>query len=176
MAGPVVLGFDPDTKTPAYAVVTLDEILEVGILPNELREQSVGMQSILDRQKPAMAVVEGQRIYEGSKVRPNDIMHLAQQAGVAVGMIAAFFPTAHILWPEPMEWKQQQPKKVNQGRTFKHYNIGYVLSLGAEPYCYPSGCARAAKIANAGKLKQGDWKHVADAVGLALYGARLLNA
>lgn len=75
-----------------------------------------------------------------------------------------------------MEWKQQQPKKVNQGRTFKHYNIGYVLSLGAEPYCYPSGCARAAKIANAGKLKQCDWKHVADAVGLALYGARLLNA
>lgn len=176
MAGPVVLGFDPDTKTPAYAVVTLDEILEVGILPNELRKFVVGMESVLRRYVPALAVVEGQEIYSGSKVRPNDIKLLAQHAGIAVGHIATASPTTQITWPEPREWKQQQPKKVNQGRTFKHYNIGYVLSLGAEPHCYPSGCARAAKIANAGKLKQGDWKHVADAVGLALYGARLLNA
>lgn len=176
MAEQVVLGYDPDTKTPAYAVVTLTEILEVGIFPADLRKLSVGMQSVLDRLKPSLAVVEGQQIYEGSKVRPNDIMHLAQHAGIAVGLIAAFLPTANLLWPEPMEWKKQQPKKVNQGRTFTHYGIGYTLSLGTEPYCYPSGCAKAGRIAGAGKLRNSDWKHVADAAGLALYGARMLNA
>lgn len=175
MAGTVVFGYDPDTKTPAYALVTLTEILEVGILPADLRKLSVGMQSVLDRTKPALAVVEGQQIYEGSKVRPNDIMHLAQVAGVVIGMIAAYRPTANILWPEPVEWKKQVPKKINQARTFVHYGISYTLSLGAEPYCYPSGCAKAARIAGAGKLKQGDWKHVADAVGLALYGVRVCN-
>lgn len=175
MAGPVVLGFDPDTKTPAYAIVTLTEILEVGILPASLREFVVGMESVLRRYCPALAVVEGQDIYEGSKVSPNDIKHLAQHAGVAVGVLGSLSPSTNIAWPEPREWKQQQPKKVNQGRSFKHYGIGYVVTVGQVPYCYPSGCAKAARIAGAGKLKQGDWKHVADAVGLALYGAKLLN-
>ena len=175
MAGPVVLGFDPDTKTPAYAVVTLTEVLEVGILPAGLREFVVGMESVLKRHTVALAVVEGQEIYPGSKVRPNDIKTLAQSAGIAVGTVATLCPSANIAWPEPREWKQQQPKKVNQGRSFKHYGIGYVVTTGQVPYCYPSGCAKAARIAGAGKLKQGDWKHAADAVGLALYGAKLLN-
>ncbi len=174
MAGQVVIGIDPDTGPTAYAVATIDEVLEVGMLPDKLREQATVLEVVLARYDLALAVVESQEIFPGSPA--NDIIRLAQRAGILVGLIAAKCPPVQIAWPEPRLWKGQQPKSVNQGRTLTHYGISYALPDIKEPYAQPTGCAKSAKIRGYSKTTKGQWKHIGDAVGLALYGARALQS
>lgn len=175
MGRPVVLGIDPDTRTPAYAVCTAADVLEVGILPEDLRQLATVLGVVLGRHTPNGVVVEGQQIYPGAPAAPNDILKLGQSAGIVAGIILALCPTASLVMPVPADWKKQTPKVVNQARSMTHFGLLYARTEGKEPYCYPSGCSRAAKIAGAGRLNKGDWKHVGDALGLALHGFKVFS-
>lgn len=172
MDGPLVIGVDPDSDTTAWAVADRSTLYAVGIVRGGLREMVVGLEAAASPWGPQIAVVEGQTIYPGSKVAPNDIVKLARFAGFAAGILAAVH-SLPVLIPMPFDWKGQAPKEINQARTFAHYGILYEVRGGRSgKYCVPSGCAKAAKVKGASSLNNGDWKHVGDAVGLALWGAR----
>jgi hypothetical protein len=133
----------------------------------------VALEMVLQKWKPSLVVVEGQRIYHGVKTAPNDILTLGQVAGGILGQVLVLAPTTNTCFPHPQDWKGQLPKTVEQGRTFVHYGILFEKN---DSYCWPSGCAKSAKIEGAAGLNRGDWKHVADAVGLARHGIKVLRA
>lgn len=170
MDGPLTIGVDPDCDTTAWAIADKKSVRAVGIIRGGLRELVVGLEAAVVNTALMRAVVEGQKIYPGSKVAPNDIVKLARFAGFSAGVLA--YLGMPVLIPLPMDWKGQTPKDVNQGRTFSHYGILYEIRSGRDAYCVPSGCAKFAQIRGAAALNSGDWKHVGDAVGLALWGAR----
>lgn len=96
-------------------------------------------------------VVEGQRIYPHSQVRPEDLMHLAFAAGMAVGI---YGPLAReVVVPLPQEWKGSVPKAVAHARILTRFNT-------------PNPEVAA--------MIQGPHKsHVIDAIGLAIWGLGL---
>lgn len=174
----VVLGIDPDTRNTGWAVVSAEAVLAVGVVrstgteQNMLRVTGVVLEGLLQKWAPALVVVEGQKIYSGVKTAPNDILTLGQIAGGILGQVLVLSPTTNTCFPDPQGWKGQLPKPVEQGRTFTHYGI---LFKRNDSYCWPSGCVKSAAIQGAGMLNRGDWKHVADAVGLARHGVKLLT-
>lgn len=171
MDGPLTIGVDPDCDTTAWAIADKKSIRAVGIIRGGLRELVVGLEAAVSPWGPQRAVVEGQVIYPGSKESPNDIVKLARFAGFSAGILA--FLGLPVLIPMPFDWKGQTPKEINQGRTFATFGILYEIRGGRSgKYCVPSGCAVAAQIRGSAGLNEGDWKHVGDAAGLALWGAR----
>lgn len=179
-----VLGVDPDTETTAVAIASDLEILFVGVLRpgkrsvlDQIRTAAVFFESLFSKLKMgdliSLIVVEGQEHYSESRVDPNDLIKVAQVTGGICGIVRSMFPTIPQVIPLPKAWKGGTPKQISQARAFSHYGIQYSTAAG---YCYPSGCAVAAKIQGAGALNKGDWKHVADAVALARWGASTLKA
>lgn len=171
MAAPVILSIDPDTRCLSWSLVTKHEILSVGVVRSStgevaqmLRNCSMGLPQVGD-----LAAVESQHYHHGSKTPPADIIKLAQIAGGVIGILAAACPTMKLSLVPAADWKGQTPKPINHRRTFQHYGI---ICSEASGYCYPSGCAKVAKIQGAGLLNKGDWKHVADAIGLGLWSAQ----
>lgn len=178
-----VLAADPDTETSAFAIASDLEVVFVGVLRpgkrsvlEQIRMAAVFLESLFSKVKSdliSLAVVEGQEIYPGSEVNPNDLIKVAQVAGGICGVIRGLVPTIPQMVPLPMAWKGNVPKQIHQARAFSHYGIQYSKAPG---YCYPSGCAVAAKIQGAAGLNKGDWKHVGDAMALALWGAKIKAA
>lgn len=172
----VALGIDPDTKTTAWALVTLTKILAVGVFrvrggDNMLRASAYGINELFVPRKIDIAVVEGQKIYTGSKADPNDLITLAHVAGGIAGQLAVLCPQTPVCVPKPQDWKKQTPKDIHQARVLNKF--GLLVEKRAE-YALPAGCAKSAKILGASSLRDTDWKHVSDAVGLAAYGLGLL--
>lgn len=128
---------------------------------------------LLGRFKIDLCVVESQHFHAGGSSPAADILKLAQVAGGIVGQLTLLDPTMKMLLVKPTDWKGQTPKPINQARTLAHYGI--VFDRGKD-YCTPGGCAVAAKIEGSHKVNPGDWKHIGDALGLALHGARLLSS
>lgn len=175
------LGIDPDSLYVALAVGSSQDILAVHshkikgartdtIEPviRALRIQIPAfMQSLtLDAVWPMRIVVEGQRVYAGSKVQPNDLIKLAKIAGAAAGICAMLYPDKHIIIPDPRDWKGSVKKHIYQARLYNKLGWGYVSHKSAN-YAHPEN-------PTAGKsLKQGEWKHAGDACGLCMWGASL---
>lgn len=155
-------------------MASIDRVLAVGIVwaSNEiemLRHASVVFPTLMKTHKLDLAVVEGQQIYTGGKAAHADIVKLAQTAGGLLGILAVLDPLLPLQFPTPAEWKKQTPKPINQGRTFAHYDIDFEAG---KDYSWPIGCQTALRISGFSTLRKGDWKHVGDALGLALFGAR----
>jgi hypothetical protein len=177
----VCLGIDPDSQYVALAVGSSQDILAVHshkikgtrkdtIEPviRALRIQIPAfMKSLhLDDVWPSRIVVEGQRIYAGSKAQPNDLIKLAKIAGAAAGICAMLYPDKHIIIPDPRDWKGSVPKHVYQARLYKQLGWGYVSHKSAN-YAHP-------KNPTAGRsISHGEWKHAGDACGLSMWGASL---
>lgn len=105
----------------------------------------------------SLVVVEAQRVYPRSKVRPNDIVRLAAVAGAAAASIGDRRPQPTLRMPEPREWKGQVTKTAHQNRILRRAGLPWDEA-----------------IALAGnKTKAG---HAVDALGLALWGAEQLEA
>lgn len=175
----IALGLDPDTNTTAWAIVSPGQILSVGMIRRTkgvdegmVRLSAVALPSILSGRKIDVAVVEGQEIYLGSPAAPNDIVKLAQIAGALLGQLALLLPETALVLPTPATWKKQTPKPIHQARVLSRFGLLYEQRA---KYSLPAGCAKSARIHGADKLKDSDWLHVSDAVGLAAFGLDLLQ-
>lgn len=181
MAGPLVLGFDPDTANTAWAVVDKDRIYGVGIIRAlgpilMMRHVSVAVPGILKKWKIDMAVVEGQQIYtkgKAAKAAHADILKLTQTAGGILGVISSLDPTLRLTSPLPSEWKGQAPKPVDQARSYTHYGLEFSKN---SHFAWPIGCQKALQIDGFASSRKSEWEHIGDAIGLARYGTRLLDS
>lgn len=172
---PICLGIDPDSKYIALAVGDA-EIIQ-GVCSFKVPQGRMEMIKILPQIIPAfmeeqyglplwppIIIIEGQRIYPQSKVRPNDLIKLAHLAGAAAGVCASLYPGSRILIPEPKDWKGSVPKHIHQARLYKKLGWGYKQT---KDYAYPEHPTVGKK------LLKGEWKHVGDAIGLMQWGAAL---
>lgn len=168
----LALGVDPDLHSTAIALVggsaaypRLHHTWILRVSPALLGDRAVAEMS----QKLAVfmqgglgdevriGVVEGQQSYPGSKIDPQDLVRLAQVAGAAQQMLYRCAQT--VLMPLPRVWKGQVPKKVHQPRIYRRMGWDFERRTN---YAVP-------KIPG-DTTKAGDWKHLGDAVGLALWG------
>lgn len=77
---------------------------------------------------PSRVAVETMRDYGlKSKVRPQDLIHLNEVSGAALGAARALWPDALIWDPKPSAWKGTMSKPVHQRRTLKA--VGLTQSL-----------------------------------------------
>lgn len=167
------LGVDPGVHLSAFALVSDQcKLVRVGVVKTSsdsapfagmVRAFLVAVEGL-----PlgiACAVVEGQQVYKGKTVAAS-ILPVAHIAG-AIGALLVAHTAARVLLPLPATWKGQVPKEVNQARSMARVGIQHVVGTS---YCWPTGCAAAAKVDGLAQLNRGDWEHVGDALGLALWG------
>lgn len=95
--------------------------------------------------------IESQVIYPRSRVPPNDIVKLAQDAGRWFGVYATL--GAAVNWVEPARWKGQLPKRVH------HPRIMAALTSHERQIVAEGCCALAESLRH----------NVLDAVGLGLW-------
>ena len=114
--------------------------------------------------------VEAQEMYHGQTKDPRSIMLLANAAGCALQEMVSAFPGVFCRFPRPQEWKGNVPKHVKQKRAFNNLELETTIKgnvTKGTAYCVPKlALAFQGKIEN---INAGDWKHVGDAVGLALW-------
>jgi len=117
--------------------------------------------------EPDVAVVEGQESYLGSRVRPQDLIHLATASGIAVGLVRAYYGRPRIEVPQPKNWKGSVPKAIHQKRILKA--VGIPFEQGSVP---PRILRLPANVGFEGIAKS-NLSHVIDAIGLTLWGSAL---
>lgn len=171
-----VLGIDPDTKNLGWAICTSKQIIAVGTVKapdmmSMMVHSGLWLESILEKHFFGLAVVESQTLYPG--IDPDDITKLSHVAGAAVGQIRLLKPQLRVAFPTPGDWKGQTPKAISHMRSYAHYGV---MATKGETFAVPQGCAKITAVDGYAKMRKGDWKHVGCAIGLALYGARLLQS
>ena len=178
---PICLGIDPDSQYIAMAFGSTKTVLGVYSkkVPGAGKDGLIVMIKALSEAIPEFArqhdfnhlwpsriIIEGQRIYPKSKARPNDLLKLAVLAGATAGICASLYPSKRILIPQPREWKGTVEKYIYQARLYQQLGWGYIQHMKSN-YSHPL-------TPSVGQdLKQGEWKHVGDAIGLMRWGARL---
>lgn len=181
MVGPLYMGIDPDSRTPALAAVdgTGDLVLVAcehlkmerssPELINALLRGWVEMEAELlpDDLVIASVAVEGQEIVYSARsgANPRSILLLGQVAGML--MAQALRVSDIVLCPRPALWKGGVPKHIHQARILKR--VGYTPDVkgGKSKYCAPRESVKS--VIGARGLLDSDWKHVCDAIGLALW-------
>ena len=111
--------------------------------------------------------VEGQELRRSGSAqhkRPEDIVHLAQVAGVAMGLLMSKALTRQFYMPPPSVWKGHIPKAVMQARLYDELGWGYEMVGKGKPADYAIPCNVPLRFTY---LKKTDWKHVGDALLLA---------
>lgn len=182
-----ILGIDPDTKTVGIGVVSSEgesswasyahllavknrkapvrkRILElIHSTPETLKRlrMEVTELSCLDA-----IVVEGQRHRPHTAARAQDLIHLAQVAGILIGTCRELWPSAQIFFPEPAEWKGTIKKAVFTKRVLENLNLTHSTSTGL---CFVGGNLR---VPGTTKITKADSSHVIDGLGLANWGIK----
>lgn len=99
------------------------------------------------------AAVECMRHYTGkTKVRPQDLIHLNEIAGCALGATRVLWPDALVWDPKPQQWKGTISKPVHQRRVLRQVSLTTEL-LG---------------VPGTEDLTPKQKGHIIDAIGLAL--------
>lgn len=114
--------------------------------------------------EPDVCVVESQESYLGSRVKPQDLIHLGQAAGVAVGAIRTLILAARIELPRPKTWKGTVPKDIHQKRILSRLGIPY------EQGSKPTRILELPDVDGLRAVKKAHLIHVIDAMGLAAWG------
>jgi len=189
------LGFDPDLHKTAGAIVAQDDqgLLEICSMrvfspPVKLKGQQAAaamcaylsveaarwVNQIRFQFPVQIIVAEGQRIHGGANATRNwdSITALGPVSGACV---AATVPAVggkglRVSIPTPDEWTRGVPKHVRQARMWKMWDEPYEVrgSAGAQ-YAVPM--TETTRVG----FNVGEWKHLGDAVGLALWGLSQLQ-
>lgn len=180
----IVLGIDPDLHHAGVALVDTTAsgskliAARCPVVSSKLRgaesavEMARAMELVLVELfqiygEPTTAVVEGQESYLGSKVKPQDLLHLALVSGVAIGLVRACWSKPRIECPKPKVWKPTIEKHVHQKRILRSVGIPYV------PQQIPTRILQVPDIDGLRAIKVGNLIHVIDAIGLAVWGSTL---
>lgn len=121
-------------------------------------------------------VIEHQDVtYTGkSGKNPQDTLNLSTAAGAMLAALRTVWhdPRNTFMLPSPKKWKQQQPKHINQGRTFDRFGWTdrEIRGTKKDRYVFPHDVHTSALMGRDTWTMQ-DWKHLGDAFGLARYGA-----
>lgn len=115
--------------------------------------------------------VEAQEMYLGKTRDPRSIMLLGNAAGCALQEMIGQYPAAYGRFPRPAEWKGQVPKHVKQKRGFDKLGIDCQIkgNMTKDSAYYVPTRLTGMEHAHIESMSYGDWKHVGDAVGLALW-------
>ena len=171
------LGIDPDLTTCPWALVSTDSRFvqpEHGgpiVEDTSPRLEAVGvfLASKRSRGRPivaalgsatfphaAVAAIESMQVYSGhaSKVPTRDLLDLQQVVGAAAAAMQRQWIPA--LTATPAEWKGQVSKARHQ--ELIREELGFEGDFSA--------------VEGADEVRKGDWKHIWDAAGLALYALR----
>lgn len=137
-----------------------------------------------------VVVVEGQELYLGNEIddtwdgrttiknrktkkktpNPRSILWLAPISGLWIMFLRIIAPNAMRLFPAPAAWKGQTPKPIHHARIGKA--MGWKMAK-ASGYCFPDEGENVVPMGT--KINKGDWKHLMDAIGLALWGGKELK-
>lgn len=177
----LTIGIDPDLHNTGIAVVEDGKVILARVI--SIAENLKGADAVIEMAQVVQrechylelefevldaVVVEGQEIYRGVTGNPMDMLRIAQVAGAAV---SAWEASVTFL-PQPKEWKGSVPKHIHQKRTAAKAGWTRTKMMGGKsPYVVPQGIGN---VAGARDLRDSDWKHVMDAVGLAYWGAERL--
>lgn len=186
----IALGFDPDLHTTAAAVVVHDKgvlrIVDLRVFEppvNNLKGQaaSTAMCAVLSTEaaewvsnftyKIDIIVAEGQRIHRTTK-NWDSITALGPVSGACLAATMPVLATESLRAsiPFPDDWTGGIPKHVRQARMWEKWRVPYELhGTKAGRYSIPKDPAHR------WGFKVGDWKHLGDAVGLALWGLAQLD-
>ena len=172
------MGVDPGLRETAYAILLFDE----GQRP---KLQHLGMARTFGAARPVEAmvhelralsaipvngaVVESQQHYNtaargNARANPAELIKLATVAGAALAFTRGLDYGPPILHnPLPAEWKGQISKSAHHKRIADE--MGWPISRAGE-------CVVPEVPASFTNIKIGDWYHLFDAVGMALWGYR----
>ncbi len=167
------LGVDPDLHCTAFAVVSQErEVIDLWTAETKGetgQAACVAMARALahtprraHKHEIKTAAIEGQDIYvgRGRTQNPKSIMLLASVAGAALMLVERRFSPAEILYPRPADWKGQVPKEIHHTRLCGSLGWRFERRAG---YCRPWND-------DAGfEFPATKWKHLMDAIGLALW-------
>lgn len=112
----VLISIDPGNKM-GIAIFKNGDLSDCGLLRTEkLRELEMVMSQICAEVMPTDAVIEIPRVYDRRywKGDPNDLVQLAKQAGVVMGVILKCCDVQEYY---PQDWKGQRPKDVDNQYT-----------------------------------------------------------
>lgn len=178
----IVLAVDPDTTTIGWAL-TRDRVpVRAGLVEvparTKVAQRKLDVMRAFERELSRLRtsdipeftsvdriVVEGQRHRVGSKVRPQDLINLAQVAGFCAGVLQSLYPSAELVIPEPADWKGTVKKEAFTKRILADYD----LVVTAEGLCYSKSTCR---VPGTQGLRKAKATHVIDALGMARWGWR----
>lgn len=179
----IVLAVDPDTTTIGFAILrdavpiraALVEVKAGGkVNDRKLRvmeafdAEITRLQTVYELPELTRVdriVVEGQRHRVGSKVRPQDLLNLAQVAGFCAGALLSRWPSAQLVIPEPAEWKGTIKKERFTQRILSDFG----LAVTPEGLMFVGSTLR---LPGTQGLRPSKATHVIDALGLAKWGYR----
>ena len=176
-----VLGVDPDLHHAGLALVD-DGKTVIAVRCSQVSSDLRGTTSCVEMARamqedlfelfaaygrPDVAIVEGQEMYLGSRVRPQDLLHLALAAGMAAGIVRAAWADTRIEVPKPKTWKGDIPKHIHQKRVLR--SVGIQFEGGSNPV----RILRLPETDGFAGIKKPHLIHVIDAIGLAVWGSTL---
>lgn len=150
-----VIGIDPGKYVSGYAIFRDGELERCGWAPpGDILEDVISVFS--EASAHLLVVTEKMHIHKRSPVRTVDLADLLLQAGYIAGTVAARYPHAVWVKPEPKEWKGTAPKKIHHQRIEKKLDPGELAAVSEVLNYIPAG----------------EHHNVWDAIGLGLWGLK----
>lgn len=178
----LTLGIDPDLHNTGFAFLAPEGVVYAGCVTVssdlkgadavvEMARQLAAAFELMDF-NPQLSIIEGQQLYDGPGKRhrrPQDIVHLGNAAGAALGVVSLRFPGTLCLMPKPRDWKGTIAKGIKQ-RNILH-------AIGIDEVMFDKEEAVPCAVPAWGKhIKKTQWSHVIDAIGLAHWALKAYRA
>lgn len=183
----LTLGIDPDLHRLALAWVQDGRLIDAHVLrvPAKVKgenavvatSQQLSLLSLTGGNAgrllyPKRIAVESQRLTArpGRRhARPDDVVRLAQVAGVALQWAQVRWPGVEVHLVQPASWKGQVEKGASQARILRSLGLGFeIRGSRTARYAVPENPPRELSR----RLTATDWKHAVDAAGLAAWIAQ----
>ena len=161
------MGCDPDSRHMAYAIVdrqgNVTEAFTIDHQSNPLDQSNVHRYYRHRINDEFVAVVEGQKVYkDDKKSNPDSLITLARVSGIACYWLASSPACKDIVIASPQEWKGSKQKHAHQAHILTRLGqTPIVKGKGDHRYCIPEDDFLG--------LNMTQYKHVIDAIGLALW-------